>query len=132
MWWPALFYTLEKLNMPIELRKWIYNWLQNRWMRISHGSKQSRLIKILTGAPQGSALAALLFRIHVHFLPSYFPQILSHLFADDLTMIIKGALEKRLSDNIKYIETQAKVVLKALEKFSDDHILPVNISKTRS
>ncbi len=30
LWWPALFHTLEKLEMPIELRKWIFNWLQNR------------------------------------------------------------------------------------------------------
>jgi hypothetical protein len=30
LWWPALFLTLEKLEMPIELRKWIFNWLQNR------------------------------------------------------------------------------------------------------
>ncbi|CAF3609920.1 unnamed protein product [Rotaria sp. Silwood1] len=34
VWWPALFHNLEKLEMPIELRKWIFNWLQNRWMRI--------------------------------------------------------------------------------------------------
>ncbi|CAF3541531.1 unnamed protein product [Rotaria sp. Silwood1] len=29
VWWPALFHTLEKLEMSIELRKWIFNWLQN-------------------------------------------------------------------------------------------------------
>jgi len=132
LWWPALFHTLEKLEMPIELRKWIFNWLQNRWMRVSHGEAKSRLFPILVGAPQGSVLAALLFRLHVHFLPLYFPQIVNHLFADDLTLIIKGALEKRLSDNTNYIGIQAKEILKALESFSDNYLLPVNVAKTKA
>ncbi len=55
-----------------------------------------------------------------------------HLFADDFTIIIKGALEMRLSANIKYLESQAKGVLSSLEKFSDDHILPINVSKTKA
>jgi hypothetical protein len=105
LWWPALFHTLERLEMPIELRKWIFNWLQNRWMRVSYGEAKSRLFSISVGAPQRSVLAALLFRLHVHFLPLHFPQIVNHLFADDLTLIIKGALEKRLGENIKYIQS---------------------------
>ncbi|CAF3974841.1 unnamed protein product, partial [Rotaria sp. Silwood1] len=84
------------------------------------------------GAPQGSVLAALLFRLHIHYLPSYFLQTVGHLFADDLTIIIKGGLELRLSTNIKYLEAQAKGILKALEEFSDNHILPVNVSKTKA
>jgi hypothetical protein len=132
MWWPALMKTLEKIDMPLELRRFIFNWLQNRKMRVSHGDANSKLFPVLVGAPQGSVLAALLFRLHIHFLPSYFPQIVCHLFADDLTMIIKGALEMRLSANIKYLESQAKRVLKSLENFSDNHILPVNVSKTKA
>ncbi len=118
--------------MPIELRKWIFNWLQNRWMRVSHGEAKSRLFPILIGAPQGSVLAALLFRLHVHFLPLHFPQIVSHLFADDLTLIMKSESEKCLSDNIEYLQSQAKTVLNILEKFSDNYILPVNVAKTKS
>jgi Reverse transcriptase (RNA-dependent DNA polymerase) len=132
LWWPALFHTLENLEMPIELRKWIFNWLQNRWMRVSHGEAKSRLFPILIGAPQGSVLAAVLFRLHLHFLPLYFPQIVNHLFADDLTLIIKGALEKRLSDNIIYIQNQSKVILNAFETFSDNYLLPVNVGKTKA
>ncbi|CAF1042490.1 unnamed protein product [Didymodactylos carnosus] len=103
MWWPALMKKLENLDMSVEL----------------------------LGAPQGSVLAALLFRLHIHFLTSYFLQITIHLFADDLTMIIKGALETRLSKNIEYPEYQAKKVLKSLEKFADDHILAMNVLKTK-
>ncbi|CAF3412718.1 unnamed protein product [Rotaria socialis] len=132
MWYPALMRALERLDMPIELRKWIYNWLQNRKMFISHGDMKSKIFSISVGAPQGSVLAALLFRLHVFFLPSYFPEINCHLFADDLTMVIKGALEKKLSDNLIYIQNQAKIVLQSLEKFAYDHNLPVNTKKTKA
>jgi hypothetical protein len=40
--------------MPIELRKWIFNWLKNRKMFISHGDGKSRIFKVAVGAPQGS------------------------------------------------------------------------------
>ncbi|CAF4589508.1 unnamed protein product [Didymodactylos carnosus] len=132
MWYPALMKTLEELNMPLQLRRWIFGWLQNRSMTISHGGAESRIFRIFVGAPQGSVLAALLFRLHIHFLPYYFAQITSHLFADDLTMVIKGALEMKLSDNIKFLQRQAKSVLKGLEKLADDHILPVNVAKTEA
>ncbi len=44
-------------------------------------------------------------------------------------MLIQGALERRFSDNLKYIQDQAQVVLKSLEGYADDHILLVNIKK---
>ncbi|CAM4808726.1 unnamed protein product [Rotaria magnacalcarata] len=90
MWYPALMRALERLDMPIKLRKRIYNWLQNRQMFISHGDMKSKIFSISVGAPQGSVLAALLFRLHVFFLPSYFPEINCHPFADDLTMFSAG------------------------------------------
>jgi hypothetical protein len=101
-------------------------------MRVSHGKAKSRLFSISVRARQGSVLAALLFRLHVHFLPLHFPQIVNHLFADDLTLIIKGALEKRLMDNIRYLRVQAKEVLKILESFSENYLLPVNVAKTKA
>ncbi|CAF3248530.1 unnamed protein product [Rotaria socialis] len=101
-------------------------------MRVSHGESESRLFPILIGAPQGSVLAALLFRLHVHFLPLHFPRTVNHLFADDLTIVVKGALKERLSDNIKYVQNRAKVALQALENFSDNYLLPVNVTKTKA
>ena len=100
-------------------------------MLISHGDAESNFIKTFVGAPQGSTLAALLFRLHIFFLPSYLPHIVSHLYVDDLTLVIKGALEKKLSENITYLEEQARNTMLTLAKFADDHILPVNIEKTK-
>ena len=132
MWYPALIKTLQRIDMPLELRKLIFNWLQNRYMFISHGDASSEKFRVYVGAPQGSVLAALLFRLHIHFLLSYFPQITCHLYADDLSMVIYGAIEKRLSDNIRHIQNQANKILISLEKFSDNHILPVNKKRTKA
>ena len=84
------------------------------------------------GAPQGSSLAATLFRLHVHFLPSFFFALTSHMFADDLAIQINGDIEKRFSKNIIELEVRAKITLESLGKFSDDNLLPININKTKA
>ena len=96
MWYPALLMTLAKLNMPLELRRWICDWLQERSMFISHGEARSRTFRVGVGAPQGSVLAALLFKLHIRFLPSYLAQATTHLFTDDPTMIFPGTIERGL------------------------------------
>ena len=72
--------------------------------------------------------------VHSVFPVSAIPmQILgSHLFADDLTIIMNGALEKGLFDNTKCLQSQAKVVLSELEHFSENYLLPVNVTKTKA
>ncbi|CAF1172786.1 unnamed protein product [Adineta ricciae] len=84
------------------------------------------------GAPQGSVLAAALFRLHVHFLPSFFFGLSVHMFADDLAIVLTGSLEKRLSLNISDLEMRAKDVMKQLELFSTNSLLPVNTNKTKA
>ncbi|CAF4513538.1 unnamed protein product, partial [Rotaria sp. Silwood2] len=123
--------TFQKLEMLQDLMKWIFDWLQKRSIATSHGDEESRFLETCVEAPQGSTFAALLFRLHIFFLPSYFSQIVSHLYADDLTLVIKGAVEKKLSENITYLEEQAKSVMKTLEKFADNHILSANTGKKK-
>ena len=132
LWHPALISTLETMGLPSPLLKWIVNWIQERSLCISFGDSISRTIPMLVGAPQGSVLAATLFRLHVHALPEYLRAFVTHLFADDLAIQINGDLEKRLSNNIVTIEARAKVALDQLEKFSVDRLLPVNIPKTKA
>ncbi|CAF4309596.1 unnamed protein product [Didymodactylos carnosus] len=124
LWYPALIKHLYELDMPRDLLRWIYGWLQDRSFSIHYSDIMSRVIRMYVGAPQGSVLAATLFRLHLHFLPQCFFQAISHLFADDLAIVLTGSLEKRFSHNIEDLEKRAQTVLKALEKFSDDNILP--------
>ena len=84
------------------------------------------------GAPQGSVIAATLFRLHMHFVISYFDNIVIHLYADDLALILNGSLEKKFSQNVTELEQRAATVLKQLDCFSKDIILPVNVAKTKA
>ena len=118
--------------MPLSLLKWIHSWLLNRSFSISFGNVQSRNIQMHIGAPQGSVLAVTLFRLHVHFLPSFFSGLSIHMFADDLAIVLAGSLEKRLSLNIIDLEERAKVVMMQLELFSNNTLLPVNTNKTKA
>ena len=113
--------------------RWIQAWLQNRFFYISYRDGNSRIIKMDVDAHQGSVLTATLFRLHVHFLSSFFLNLAVHMFADNLGIVLLvGSLEKRFSQNIIELEERAKLEMKQLKKFSDDFILPVNVSKTKA
>ena len=132
MWHPAVMKTLSELGMPLALLKWIHSWLRNRFFYISYGEETSRTIKMEVGAPQGSVLAATLFRLHVHFLPAVFANLAVHMFADDLAIVFAGSLEKKFSANITDIERQTDAAMKQLEKYANDILLPVNTNKTKA
>ncbi|CAF1399173.1 unnamed protein product [Didymodactylos carnosus] len=42
------------------------------------------------------------------------------------------SLERKLSENMFELEIQAKIIMKCLENFSDDNLLPVNVPKTKA
>ena len=132
MWIPSLINNLYELNMPLGLLKWVFNWLKDRSFSIYYGNERSRIVQMKKGAPQGSVMAATLFRIHIHFLQSYFNNIAIHLFADDLAIILTGSLEKKFSENIFELEEKTEIVLKQLQTFSEDIMLPVNVAKTKA
>ena len=105
--------NLYELSMPLQLLKWILNWLRNRSFYICHGNQKSRLVVMKKGAPQGSVIAATLFRLHMHFITSYFDNIVIHLYADDLALILNGSLEKKFSQDVTELEQRAATVLKS-------------------
>jgi hypothetical protein len=84
------------------------------------------------GAPQGSVLAATLFRLHVHFLPAVLANLVVHMFADYLAIVFAGLLENKFSVNIIHTEKQADAAMKQLEKYANDNLLPVNTNKTKA
>jgi hypothetical protein len=94
LYYPAFISNLIELEMPLPLVRWLYEWLQDRSITIHHGNSMSKRIKSFSGAPQGSVLSATLFRLHIHFLPKTLARFSSHLFADDVALIIKGSIEK--------------------------------------
>ncbi|CAF2066513.1 unnamed protein product [Rotaria magnacalcarata] len=131
MWHPALISALLKLDFPLPLLRWIALWLKDRTMSIHVEETISPTININVGTPQGSVLAATLFRLHVHFLPNLFMNLTPHLFADNLAIIMFESLENKFSINIGLLEKQAKIAMSSLEIFANNNLLPVNVNKTK-
>ena len=61
---------------------WIYNVLKNRKHTVVVDGKQSSLIDIVSGVPQGTVLGPLLFLLHINDLPLVVSSKVI-LFADD-------------------------------------------------
>ena len=104
------------MEMPLPLLKWISNWLKDRSFNIHFGSEKSRTIPMKRGVPQGSVLAATLIRLYIHFLSDQLSGCITHLFADDMVMVLNGSLEKKFSTNILEVEAKADIFLKKLQK----------------
>jgi hypothetical protein len=49
-----------------------------------------------------------------------------------LALLLKGSLEKRLSENILELEEQAKIAMRVLSTFSENYLLPGNTKKTKA
>ncbi|CAF1071405.1 unnamed protein product [Didymodactylos carnosus] len=54
-----------------------------------------------------------------------------HLFADDLAIMLAGSLEKKFSLDIIELEERAKIAMETLAKYAEEHMLPVNVEKTK-
>ena len=61
---------------------WIYNFLKSRKQSVVVDGKQSSLIDVVSGVPQGTVLGPLLFLLHFIDLPSVVSSKV-RLFADD-------------------------------------------------
>ena len=63
---------------------WIYNFLEKQETKLSYFmyGKQSSLIDVVSGVPQGTVLGPLLFLLHINNLPSVVSSKV-RLFADD-------------------------------------------------
>ena len=132
MWYPSLLSSMKRLGTPMPLLKWTFNWLRNRTSSLHFGNAQSRTISMHIGAPQGSVLAASLFRLHVHTLPALLRAYESHMFADDLAIQISRDIEKRLSKNVVELEQRASIVFDILGRFAADNLLHLNEKKTKA
>ena len=78
----GLLSKLKHYGIDEKIWLWIYNLKKNRKQSVVVDGKQSSLIDVVSGVPQGTVLGTLLFLLHINDLPS----IVSfevRLFADD-------------------------------------------------
>ena len=74
---------LSKLSIDEKILLWNYNFIKkNRKQSVVVDGKQSSLIDVVSGVPQGTVLGPLLFLFHINDLPSVVSSKV-RLFADD-------------------------------------------------
>ena len=112
---------LIKLNINVAYIHWINSFLSGRTQKVIYNNCKSTPTNIISGVPQGSKLGPLLFILYINDLPTYLKFSLLLLYADDckLSLIINSPFDafKLQSD------------LTALEQWSKDNFIPLNIDK---
>ena len=73
---------LKHYGIDEKIWQWIYNFQKNRRQSVVVDGKQSSLIDVVSGVPQGTILGPLLFLLHINDLPSVVSSKV-RLFADD-------------------------------------------------
>ena len=78
----GLLSKLKHYGIDEKIWLWIYNYLKYRKQSVIVDGKQSCLIDVVSGVPQGTVLDPLLFLLHINDLPSVVSSKV-RLFADD-------------------------------------------------
>ena len=130
VWHAALIFKLHRLGMPLDLLKMIENWLKNRKGYVSFGEKTSDVFHIDIELPQGSSLSPYLFIVFHSDLINYLGAHSCHLFADDLSVLIKPPIMKKLHPMIQYLEIEGNRICDQIFKYSIKWKQPINIFKT--
>ena len=79
--------------------KWVYNWTQNRRIRIRHNGRAGRKVYVTNrGLPQGSPLSPYLFGAYVKEIVSedFLQNVLIISYVDDLLICVKGKDQKEV------------------------------------
>ncbi|CAF5165747.1 unnamed protein product, partial [Rotaria magnacalcarata] len=84
------------------------------------------------GCPQSSVLSPTLFIIYNCDLGSYLANCTSHLFADDLAVIVAGQLGIKYSYQCLDLEKRIKLLIDHLEYYSYLIDQPINTNKTQA
>ena len=73
-------------NIPATIRRWLYNYMQNRRAKFHLQQKESKCRKMKTGVVQGGVLSPALFNYYLADIPTQPPDIKLITHADDITM----------------------------------------------
>ncbi len=130
VWHSGLLVKLHRLGIPTSLLKMIHSWLSNRAAYIYYGQSKSESFKINVGLPQGSSLSPYIFVVYHSDLVACLGAHSGHLFADDLSVLIRAPIEKSFPPLIRYLEVEGSKVCDRIADYSRRWKQPINVGKT--
>ena len=104
-----LLIILTKLNLPIQLKNWVNNFMNNRSIALAFDGQKQHTRQIKTDIPQKSPISPILFLIYIRFL---FPKIRikartsSSSFIDDIQISVSS---KNIENNCKTLTEIARI-----------------------
>ncbi|CAF5011640.1 unnamed protein product, partial [Rotaria socialis] len=88
VWHKGLVVKLNRMGIPLGLLKLIISWLNDRRAYVIFGENKSKNFYTHIGLPQGSSLSPYLFIVYHSDLVTCLGAFSSHIFADDLNVLI--------------------------------------------
>ena len=130
IWHKGLLVKLRDLEMPTILLKMMVSWLEKRQAYITFGGISSDFFEINIGLPQGSSLSPYLFIVYHCDLIRCLGAHSGHLFADDLSVLIRAPIMRALSPMTEYLEKEGTQVCRRLAEYAKKWKQPINVQKT--
>ncbi|CAF4185011.1 unnamed protein product [Rotaria magnacalcarata] len=130
VWHAALIVKFSRVNIPFTLLKTIWFWLSMREAVVVYGELSTRKFTISIGLPQGSCLSSYLFIVFHSDIVKQTGAFSTHIFSDDLNVLISAPLEKKLEPMLQFLELEGTKVCNNLYDYSKQWKQPINISKS--
>ena len=77
-------------NIPSTIRRWLYNYMQNRRAKVHFWQQESKSRNMTTGVVQGGVLSSMLFNYYLDDFPTPPPNIKLVKYANDITIYTSG------------------------------------------
>ncbi|CAF1929527.1 unnamed protein product [Rotaria magnacalcarata] len=106
VWHAALIVKFSRVNIPFTLLKTIWFWLSMREAVVVYGELSTRKFTISIGLPQGSCLSSYLFIVFHSDIVKQTGAFSTHIFSDDLNVLISAPLEKKLEPMLQFLELE--------------------------
>ena len=105
-------------SLPATIRRWLYNYLQNRRAKVPFRQKESKGRKMKTGVVQG-VLSPALVNYYLTDFPTPPPNIKLFKYADDITIYASGPVVADLINGLNIYLSQVLNYIKKLTVSTD-------------